>query len=110
MDGGFYMETISSETAYIRNNQITWYRTENGNYGVECVFREFEDSTPRTKNWIFDSDPLDEVISFYWFKQTQLMVEKYEEYPFEVGPIMYGQNDTQIIRDMYKQAVRLCLM
>lgn len=93
----------------VRNNEITWYMTENANYGVEVIILGTPSNpSPRTlKKWQFGSDALAETVSYYWFEKMISLMKNYYEYPEEITRIVY-KSEPEDIEKMCKKAVGLC--
>lgn len=93
----------------IENSQVNWHITGEGCYGVEVLVQV--DGLPHKslRKWDFGSTPMDEAISFYWYRQTLKMVKHYYQDPeqTDITRIMI-KTQTNDISQMCKEAVKTC--
>ncbi|PGQ88173.1 hypothetical protein [Priestia megaterium] len=94
----------------ILNSEINWHITGEGCYGVEVLVQLYDLPKKSIRKWEFDSSPMDEVLSFYWYKQVLKMIDHYYKDPADANDItrIMAKTRTLDIKDMGQEAVKTC--
>ena len=93
----------------VKNSQVNWHITGEGCYGVEVLIQVEGLPHKSVRKWDFGSTPMDEAISFYWYRQTLKMLKHYYQDPEQTDIIrIVTKTQTNDISKMCKEAVKTC--